>query len=1090
MSVKKLNKFQQKVLDSEGNVLVNASAGSGKTSTMIEKIMQLVCQGVNIRNILVITFTVAAASEMKQKLIKEIYARARANSANYSVLLKQLDNIPFANICTIDSFCLNIFQKYFALINRDPSCSMLDPDEFTAIINGIIDSVCEEYINAQDEEFLLLAKHFSESRRLDTLKKAIITLYDFIISQEDFEKYNQEVLLSKNSHQKIMDYFIAYFDKRVATLIEDTAHYIRLPFDDSQEIKKARYIYQELSKLDAKKDCANAFNNLIILCETEKPKLNKSPLKDEINAYYGKLKDIKEEFEKYYLLLKYPKAVKHKEKLIEIVLKVQNDYFEYKSKRNLVDFSDLKHYTLKILKNDKARQEIKNSIDYIFIDEYQDTDYLQESMLKAISKDDNVFVVGDMKQSIYRFRYAEPKIFYTRMHEYDNLKTGTNIPLSTNYRSDKRILNFINEICSEIITEDFCNIDYKNGSMLEAGIDFKKVSNEPSCAIYTYINSKSKEARKGYFSVKDEILNSQVDTESAFVAGKIKELVSSVVICTPSGEERKLQYKDIALLSSRRSAFANILIELNKAQIPYNYDDNDKTKDIDPKLETLIDFLRILHNAEQDIPLANVLTSNMFDFKMSELLRIQKENPQFTFSQAFFSYDLDDQLRKKVDRFLDILELYRLKSSYMKVSDLLVDVMSLGFDAYLLSQGKHTIERINTFIQYIAERKENDSVDEFIYFFDNNYKGHKVNTDNDAVTLTTIHKSKGLEYPVVFLVGADKSINMNNNKEKFYTDKELGLAVKSFDDDKYKVEDNFETEVFKLKAKTEERLELARLLYVGMTRAQNHLIITGSVPKKEVAKSPFTANSFMDFLLYVKQRNGKFASYFNEIELKEDLHQVAEASLEKVEKEVINLDILDKKYPYYESTISCAKYSVTELMDLSYEQGKVKKLFDYVEADTGINYHIILQHIDYGAIKKEEIIGEISKLVEENIISIEQANSVDVSVLEKVMNSKIMDLARNNKTLREQPFMLYTNSIDGITLFDDKVLIQGVIDLIIFDEKATLVDFKTSFGNPNYLKEKYSKQLDLYAKAVEEIMGYKVGRKVIYNILKGFTVEL
>jgi ATP-dependent helicase/nuclease subunit A len=1031
---------------------------------------------------------VAAASEMKQKLVNKIYASARENSANYSRLLQQLDNIPFANICTIDSFCLGVFQKYFALINRDPSCGMLDPDEFCAVLNGIIDSVCEEYINAEDEEFFALAQHFSQSRRLDTLKEAIISLYNFVISQENFEKYKVDVLQNENIDAKILDYFRAYFHKRLVLLIDDTSSYMRiLPFDDKDEIEKIKYLYSQLNRLTEESDLVVALQNLLILCENKKPKVSKKCLiKDEIKEFYKQLKNAKDEFASYYLLLKDKKEGKHKEKLVEIVLKVQEEYLQYKLKRNLVDFDDLKHYTLQILKNDKAKEEIKSNLDYIFVDEYQDTDYLQEAMLNAISTGDNVFVVGDMKQSIYRFRYAEPKIFYTRMHEYHSLKTGTNIPLSTNYRSDGRILEFVNEACSEIMTEEFCNIDYKDGAMLSAGMTFVKMSEEPACAIYTYTKSAEREKRQGYYSVKEEILENKVDTESVFVVNKIKELVSSTFIDTGK-EQRKIKYKDIALLSMRRKNFKDIMTELDKAKIPYNLDS--ETSENDERLEVLIDFIRILTNMSQDIPLANVLTSKMFDFELSELISIQKENPQSTFSEAFYTYSVDNLLKKKIDKFLSILEQYRFKASYMKATDLIVEIMSYGYDAYLLSQGEQVIKKINSFIQYIAERKENDSIEEFVYFYDNNYKGNKTNNDNDAITVTTIHKSKGLEYPVVFIVGAQSAINTRQNAAKFYTDKEFGIAVKSFDDEAYKVEDNFATEVFKLKAKTEERQELARLLYVAITRAKNHLIITGCVAKEEKVKDLISANSFMDFFLYVKQRNGKFASYFNEISI-ENTAEIEVIEEKAVENKQIDLKVLDKKYPYQESTTSIAKYSVSKLLEIGSEDSKVKKLFDHVEADTGTNYHAILQYINYNAKSQEEIQKEISRLVLENRINIEDAKKMDLALLEKIMNGEIISLARNNKTVREQPFMLYTNSIDDATTLQDKVLVQGVIDLVIFSEKVILVDFKASFGSPKYLKEKYSKQLELYAKAVEEIMGYAVDRKVIYNICKNFVVEL
>ncbi|HOO22543.1 MAG TPA: UvrD-helicase domain-containing protein [Clostridia bacterium] len=1090
MSSLKPNKFQQLVIAAKGNVLVNASAGSGKTSTMIRKIMSLLIdEHADIKKILVITFTVAAAAEMKQKLVNEIYKSSRQGSAQFATLQKQLENVPFANISTIDSFCYGIFRKYFALIKRDPSCVLLDPDDASNILKDTIDRVCEEYIAGNDAAFFDLAKHFTESRRLDKLKDAIKKIYYFITKREDFDLYRKEVLESEENEKRIADYFRAYLDKEIARLSGEASNYMRWAENDAEEKRRAYNFYCGLEKTKNVAEPITCLESFLNVCAEGSAVYNSIKYKKKIEdkkAFYILFSDAENEFKPYYECLKKPYDNSDTKKLVEATLKVQDEYSSYKAKKNLVDLDDLKHYALEILKDGKAREEIRNSFDYIFVDEYQDTDYLQEKMLGQISKNDNVFVVGDIKQSIYRFRHAEPKIFQQRMRQYDSLKTGQNIPLSTNYRSDQRVLDFVNDVCKEIMTDAFCGIDYQSTSMLTAGKTFEKVSEEPPCAVYTYTDNGDKHKRKGYYSVKNEIIDKEEELEGVFIARKIKELVNNLDIFIPEKGKRKVEYKDIAILGAKRNIFKErgILDALDKAGVPYNLDESEKKRD--PDREVLVDFLRILTNMAQDIPLANVLCSKLTDFTTGDLLKIRRESAQVTFWQSFVGYSGDDALRKKIDEFLTFLNTYRFKMSYMKVSDLLVEAMSRGYDAYLLSKGEQCIAKINSFINFIAARKENDSVEEFIEYYDNSYDGNKTSVDTNAVTITTIHKSKGLEYPIVIIAGADSKINTDQFKEKFLTDNDFGIAVKRFDDEAYRVEDTFATKVFRLKLLAEARQEHARLFYVGVTRAQNHLIVTGEVPKKNDKQYDVSeANSFMDFLLYAKQQNANLDACFRDMET--DIEAPAAPKKEEVCAKSPDLSALDEKYKYLAETKHAAKYSVSEIVDN--DDNKVKKLFERTDAITGINYHAVMQYIDFKATTKEAIEREIVRLVEENVLTEEEANSLDIGLLERVMNSEIMALARENKALREQPFMLYTDTIGGEKL-TDKVLVQGVIDLLILDDDVTLVDFKVSFGDPNYLKEKYSAQLNLYSEAVEKIMKQKVGRKVLFNILKGETVTV
>jgi ATP-dependent helicase/nuclease subunit A len=1090
MSSIKRNEAQQKVLDSRGNILVNASAGSGKTSVMIDKVMQLLLGGVDIRKILLMTFTKASAAEMRERLIKKIYENIRENSSSSTILLNQLDNLPFGNICTIDSFCYGIFQKYFALIKRDPSCVLIEPAQSNLLLLEIIDNVLEEYINSDDKDFLILAKHFSSGRRIDDLKDTIIYLNRFVNSQKDMDHFVNTVLTDEYISKAVFVYFKKYFDRRVAELINSTYIYMRIVLNEkyTEEYNQTKEILDSLQQVKDSEDIKNAMILLINTCNYKTTLKNKDiELKEERKDYYDCLKDAKNEFieflEEFINQKEY--CSNESKKIIEVLFKVRNLFLDYKVKHNVVDFGDLKYYTLKILESDTAKEEIRENFDYIFIDEYQDTDDMQEKILSSICKDDNVFVVGDMKQAIYHFRYAEPEIFNNRMRSYDNLKKGENITLSVNYRSDGEILKFVNVICNEIMTLDFCDIDYKNQGALAAGKEFEKVNDQPICSINTYVEGKSNEDKSGYYSVKEDIIEEDTYIEGEFIANKIKELADNVEISDKDGK-RKVEYKDIAILTSRRSIWKRFLTELDKKGIPYNISDKLKKKDEDREL--LVDFIRLLNNMAQDIPLGNVLMSQMFNFTIEELLTIEKENKQSNFYQSFITYMGNENLMLKIDNFKKEMEEYRFKSSYMKVSDLLINVMSKGFDAYLLAKGKAAIEKVNSFIHFISGVPQNDNLEDFIEYYENTYEGNNMVAQNNAVTITTIHQSKGLEYPIVFLAGVDTSTvgGGNVNQTKIFTDKNLGIAIKYFDDDKCIINDTFATAVFKLKIKQEERQEMARLLYVALTRAKNHLYISGKVPNNVKTKDKFKANSFMDMLIFVKQNNGGFGKYWEDIVIAESTVVNQKESI--VNQENIDLSSLDVGYKYGISTHSPAKYSVTQL--LHNEDNEAKKLFASTDIDIGICYHTFMQHIDYNATDMHKINIELDRMVSERIFTPNQVESMDKNILLNILNSEIIELARNSKCLREQPFILYTDTIENNNMKQGKALVQGVIDLVILGKEAVLVDFKASYGTPKYLIDKYSRQLDLYAEAVEKVLKYKVGKKVIFNIIRGFAVDI
>ncbi|MFA6866740.1 MAG: UvrD-helicase domain-containing protein [Clostridia bacterium] len=1077
-----LNNEQIKVLTTQGNMLVSASAGSGKTSTVIQKIMDIISKGVDIRRILIMTFTKAAANEMKERLIGEIYRKVRLNDANSTVLLNQLNNLPFSNISTIHSFCYELYKKYFAIIKTDPSSEMLDESQSANILEQTIDEIVEDYIAANDQDFLELANHFSRTRKLDDFKDRIRRLNSFLGNIEDLQLFQKN--MEDGTHTKrCMDFMNGLIDENTIEIVTITREYI--------------YVFDELSYAE---DLENAMKNLGI-CDKI---LNINSFEDKINLLnYLNLSRIKskgKEITEYYNLIKGQKETLQSildlgtsennyadaNKMFEVTIKVRNSYMDYKKKHNTVDFDDLGYYSLKILENENARKEIKESFDFIFVDEYQDTNYAQEKMLGLIASEDNVIVVGDPKQAIYQFRGAEPKIFIDRMHIYESMPIGSNIYFTQNYRSDKEILPFVNNIFDEIMTQKYCGIDYKNQSELQGGVDYGKVNDLEKCVIYTYQKDADKEktedAPNGFYSVKDAIIENKVNIESEFIAGKIIEMANKKLLGLRDNEVRPIKYSDIAILVRTHNQEDEVVSCLKQHGIPVNHKCNGG--DILPEREVLIDYLRLLNNINQDIPLANVLLSPLYDFDNSELMEIHNSNRKLRFAEAFLQYTGENKIQLKRDKVVDDIKTFRFQSAYKPISSLIVDIMAMGgYDSYLMTKDKAVVENINVFLENLSGCDYDNNLDDFLFYYDNLYRGDSLTFDNNAVIVTTIHQSKGLEYPIVFLPMTASSLGHIDNSDKLYFDRDLGIGVLDFISDEYKTNDNIATFASKRKKEIKNKQELGRLLYVALTRAKNHLFVIGKETKGDKVLKKI--DSFMGFLEYTKERNANFSKYWQEIDISQINYDSKQEQISEMKVDLpINLDSLQWEYPHINSVAQPAKYTVSQLIA---DDNQAKKIYTSTSPLLGIAYHTVMQYIDYNCTTANDIKKQLNLMKENQIIDDEMLKLIDIDLMCKVMQSEIIKLAQISKVYREQPFMMYTNEQ---TLGEDKVLIQGVIDLLIVNENTTLVDFKLSNGNPNYLKNKYKSQLDLYAKAVEMTMKIPVKRKIIYNILLGEVIEI
>ncbi len=1089
----KLTAEQRAILNTKGNILVNASAGSGKTTMMIEKVMTLLINDADIRRILIMTFTNDAAAEMKSRLVENIYNELQKNSAQGTKLKKQLDYLPFSNICTMDSFWKTLLRKYFAVIGKDPSSKILEPNEGNLMLNQSIMKVFQRHMERNDEEFFKLAEALNTKRSLEKFAQNIITVRTFMTAQIDEEEYinNARKSAKNGDFSPVTQYALEYYRKRIKIA--------------KVEMEKYAGLLEISGLVDFANECKNFINSaetlinaadFTQLCKLygfiEVPgKLGRKGSKlDFTKEYTDLIESLRNLFKSIDIIASAYKNMPsggyvESNKLLELLTETEVEYTRQKELNNSLDFNDLSKYAVKILSDKKTAEEVKNSFDYIFVDEYQDTNYRQEFLLQAISKDDNVFVVGDVKQAIYRFRNAEPDIFISRKDIYESNKTGSNIPLNVNYRSHKEILEFVDKVCGELMTPNFGGVDYKNTSKFRAGAEYEKVEDMPTVSITVLSDDDKKEKEcKGVYTVKTGEIKEESEPDFEYAASKITEIVNNKKIYNAKTKQTKLiEYQDIAILVRKWKQGYKMAEILEKYNIPFNVLNNEK-KDLQER-EYLVDFLRIIHNPKKDIPLANVLFGQIYRFTAKELLDIRKNADNVTLWESINNYKGNPNTVEKINKFLTFHAELRYKSSYYTVSKLLEEILQSGYDAVLLSREKNIIGEINAFMDFIKKSEINNSLEDFLEFYDQSYSGNISPKISNAITITTIFKSKGLEYPVVFLPCLNESMLSNRDDNIIFTDREFGVAVKSIYPESYSIRDNFAVIAHKMKKKEQEREEMLRVLYVALTRAKNHLFLSGKEGK--TVFFPEEASSIMDWLEYAKNRDPSLITYFN--------YQQQNKPMGKIVKDIVKKDIslekLEDKYPFENSLKIHAKMSVSALTKEENYEGEVYSYTqDKGETDTdiGIAYHTVLQHLSYREESVEDIINLINKLVEEKEIVPENANKVNPNFIFGLLKWEVI---ANNKHLEfysEQPFIMYFNlNKDSV----DKTLVQGVIDLFIANEEtkeAILIDFKVSNASEEKLKEKYSRQLELYGLALEKIGGYRVKEKYVYSVLRGKAV--
>ncbi len=868
-------KQQQEVIDARKcNILVSAAAGSGKTAVLVERIIGLIREGIDVDTLLVVTFTEAAAAQMRERLRNKLSEIAAAEPENRHIQ-KQTVLIHNAQITTIHGFCLTVIKNHFQEISLEPGFRVADEGEMKLMLHDVMEDMLEAYYLHAEPDFLAFAERYAQVGDTEKLSDMIIRLYNDAMSHAFWEE-RLEQCRAELTYETIEDleqadwmkYIYAYEDAVLRDCHRLAQKAVKLCNESSGPLAYLEALMDDLEHIDAlmQKRSHIARSHIFAswkfmdlsrkrsdMVDEEKKKLVKlirDEIKKQITDLRKKLYTAPPESE----LLYQNRAGETAEMAVRMTLDFCHRFSAMKREKNIIDFTDMEHLALQILLTQKdgivmpteTATEYQNYFTEILTDEYQDSNDVQELLLWSVSKESsgayNRFMVGDVKQSIYRFRLARPEIF---MQKYDTYKNGDEkkrkIILSQNFRSRNEVIDSVNYVFERIMTKDLGNIDYDEDARLYCGATFP-------------------DAEQGNFDTELLLYEKSVgktEEEAFMIARRICAMVGQTLVTdTKTQQLRPAEYRDIVILLRTAKGVDEVFRKVfEKSGIPVHIS-SASGYFMAQEVRTVINYITLLVNPRQDIPLHGVLHSVLGDFSEKEIAQIRAEGGtkgQLLDSLTGYvakhmeSRGTKKQLADRIQSFLDDIERYRACAAYMPVYQLIQKIFHDKKYVYLISAlpgGEQRRANLKMLLEY-AKKFESTSFSglfDFIRYLQmlkqreiDFGEANIVDENANVVRIMTIHKSKGLEFPICIVAQLGRKLSQREFLEPLLTDPDIGIGNRYIDLDMRFQTDTLRRNAIICKQRCESRGEDFRILYVAMTRAKEKLILTGRVGKLEKA---------------------------------------------------------------------------------------------------------------------------------------------------------------------------------------------------------------------------------------------------------------
>lgn len=1256
----KFTEDQQRVIDLRNcNILVSAAAGSGKTAVLVERIVELVsgsgcdsAQAVDIDRLLIVTFTNAAAAQMRERITKALSDRVEAEPDNEHIK-KQLMLIHNAKIMTIHSFCLYLIKNHFNDIGLDPDFRTADEGEMRLLKQEVLSELLEEQFSQKRQEFTDCVEYFAYDGREKRLEELIERLYTFsesypfpekwlrqhrmdyhvetfeeLVRTEWFAGMMQEIsaLLQECKEQeeaalKVCEepdgpYFYAAAleqdQKLIAGLEQELARVVQAASESEQSVSPAEM------DVSAAKDAFEALAARVqaISYARMAPKKDDSVSAEKrelVKAMRERVKNLLGTLsEKYFAsspqqwLAECRQADAALCELVDLALLFGERLTEKKREKNLLDFEDMEHLALQILLKEEENGQMVPSdtaLEYreqfveILIDEYQDSNLVQEFLLQSISGEDdgrfNRFMVGDVKQSIYKFRLARPELFLEKFATYQK-EDGScvRVDLKQNFRSRHEVTDCVNDLFLQLMHRELGGVEYDADAALYPAAQFPEADDaaadaQEKGAALSGEEKQGSDAPEGadceasialspyepelcIAAISGEKGEDPKELEAKMIAGKIREIVGKLPVRdSESGQLRPARYQDIVILLRTTSGWDETFKKILEENAVPVFVTSKTGYFAATEVQTVLNFLRVLNNPLQEIPLFGVLKSVLFGFSDAQLATLRAldetrkrclydcvklavgegESGEDSVGYGSRSDCADAPLREKCRSFLSFLNRYREYAVYLPIHKLMEQFLEETGYLYTVSALPGGVQRrINVeMLLTRAESFEKTSYSGLFHFirymeqlekYDIDYGETGASDENaDVVRIMSIHKSKGLEFPVCFVSGLSKHFNRQDSAAPVLMDMDLGLAIDWVDPTARIRHTTLKKNVLARKLNADSMGEELRVLYVALTRAEEKLILTGTckedkLPQEDAAPGAYgysalrlqEASSYYDLVLPAWQSVGRRLQICTQEELLQaELVRASlgynsrqklleEAGKEPEAAELALCERLQKPYAHENLAGLFVKTTVSELkkegmqeeaaegLTLFPEEEVVPYLPQFVKEQEetvsgttrGSAYHRLLEIFPFER-QENWTAAKIRTVIEEckadRRLSEEYAAAINVykirAFLQTPLAARMAKAAKNNRLHREQPFVLGLSANRLNTDFpeDETVLIQGIIDVYLEEEDGiVLADYKTDLvKDPKELILRYRVQLDYYEEALVRLTGKCVKEKLIYS---------
>lgn len=1181
MGVKWTTDQQHAIECCKGSVLVSAAAGSGKTTVLVERVIRRLTDEDNpcsAEDLLIVTFTRAATAQMREKIGAAILKRLSEDPTDRH-LRRQYMLLPFAKICTIDSFCNDLVRENFHALGISPDYSLLDNETAVIMKNDVCEAMLERaYEEDSDGSFSGLSDMMSSGSSDEDFAKLIIKMYDISTAypfpdlwlDSLIEEYSQPDInkscwggIIKKYVCDMLDYCVSSSNDMMAAMESDSI----VADAYGTAVQSDINMYAELrEKVNRDWDEAlEAFNTVKYMGLGRVPKGYESETKNAVMTARKKLKD---------LLKKVPNIMcvssgEHSEdvrlmrgpvtKLIELVKQFGREYSAEKDKMNSADFSDILHRALNLLavsdgrggyiKTDLARELSSHYVE-ILVDEYQDINEAQDMIFKAISADENnLFTVGDVKQSIYRFRQAMPEIFLRRRsttHSFESGKYPLGITLGSNFRSRVGVTSCVNYIFRQLMSTEAGELEYDDSEALNAAAKYPE-RDTPDCELHV-VTDKGNRA---------DTLEAQARYVARYIDRTVRE---GKTLVTKGGALHPASYGDFCILlrtaKNVSSVYANALSERG---IPVFSPETGGFFEA-AEISFILSLLRVLDNPVQDIPLAAVMLSPLFGFSAGELAdirasakeRLEAGETEPLYRSVAASADEGDE---KAAAFLKKIESLRRLSLTLSAGELVRRVCEeTGFDAIAgaMPDGERRRLNIGLLCDY-AEKYEaagNLGLSGFIRFIDKVARtsgdlatAARPSENADIVRIMTVHQSKGLEFPICIFADMQHVFNERDNTESVLISSSAGLGMKRRTEDGISVYDTASRRAAVITSERMGRSEEMRVLYVALTRAKENLVMVTSVPNPEkgLAKvavecgigeraNPFAVlrmNNFSDLVLMALMRHPAadelrklsgvdvpiFLSEKDRFKLKvvvsdSESSMTESANEQKIAAKPVFFDEVCERLDYSDPRSVLSSVPAKRAASDGSERGINREYFassrpafmssgGLTPAQRGTATHKFMQFSNYAA-ARADIESELARLVDVGFLSEEEGKAVNVSAAKRFFMSSLAErIFASDNVMREKKFAalfpakFFYPELMGEAA-EEKIVVQGIADCVfVEDGKLVIVDYKTDTGvDAEALLDRYSAQLGIYREALSQALGMPVKETLLYSFFMNSTVKV